>query len=250
MSEQEFFSELYDSDFERVRDCALTQLKHAAAIERLLGATAHLPAPRVLSLGCGDGHLERIAAPRLGQIWGVDISEVGIAQATRRAEAAGLANTQFRCEDVTRMAPPEGGAFDAIWALGFLHHIRDEELDQVIAHSLSLLVPGGVMISTDPNARRLVALLTPLVRRTHEKYHSPDERELVPGDLAMRYEGAGFTMERVFYHDFFTGPLAWLWPSIPRPLAQVVWQSDRAIRLIGPLARLSSSFMVFARKPG
>ena len=250
MSEREFFSELYDSEFDRVRDCALMQLKHQSMIDLLLGTLDRPDHARVLSIGCGDGNLERIAAPRLGEIWGVDIADVGVAQANHLASRLGLTNARFLRADVTSMEAPEGQKFDAIWAIGFLHHIRDEELGGVLENSFRMLAPGGVMISSDPSAKRLVAHLKPLVRRTYHKFHSPDERELAPTKTVELYESTGFQVERVHFHDFFSGPLAWLWPSIPRPLANVVWQADRAIRLIGPLARLSSGFLIVARKPG
>src|SRR6185503_18738311 len=109
------------------------------------------------------------------------------------------------------------------------------------------LRPGGVFYSTDPSRRRLVRLLVGLVRRTYDRHHSPDERELDPEAVAAFAEQAGFSQRAVTYTDYFLGPLAWLAPGTPPWLAALMEALDSAsLRL--PLARrYASSFSLRAR---
>ena len=67
---------------------------HARAVRQFLRATGAGRSHRVLSLGCGDGSIERLLAPHVGNVTGVDISPVAIAQA--RAKSAAFANLSFR----------------------------------------------------------------------------------------------------------------------------------------------------------
>lgn len=212
---------------------------HARAARQFLRATGAGRAQRVLSLGCGDGSIERLLAPHVGAVLGVDISPVAIAQARERS--AQFANLSF--------ATGEGwaqGPFDVVAAFAFLHHLDDAAIRATLRAARAALRPGGMFYSSDPSSRRLVGLFRGLVRRTYEHYHSPDERELDVHVLQEHAAQAGFTRVNVQYSDYFLGPLAWLAPGAPDWLAAPLEALDN-LALGVPLARrYASSFSLCA----
>lgn len=212
---------------------------HARAARQFLRATGAGRAHRVLSLGCGDGSIERLLAPRLGSVLGVDISAVAVEQA--RARSARFANLAFKTGEGWAHGP-----YDAVAAFAFLHHLDDAAIRATLRAARAALRPGGVFYSSDPSSRRLVGLFRGLVRKTYDRYHSPDERELDPDVLAKLLETEGFEKVQVSYTDYGLGPLAWLMPGAPRWLAAPLEGLDN-LALAVPLARrYASSFSLCA----
>jgi SAM-dependent methyltransferase len=214
---------------------------HARAARQFLRHTGARPQHRVLSLGCGAGLIERLLAPHVGEIVGLDISRVAIEQA--RAGTTAFANLRFELAD-----GPIGrfGSFDIVAAFAFLHHLEERAIGETLRAARAVLRPGGLFYSSDPSRRRAVGLLTGLVRRTYERHHSPDERELAPEALAALAGEAGFARRAIGYTDYFLGPLAWLAPGTPARLAPALEALDN-LALATPLARrYASSFYLCA----
>jgi len=237
MNERDYHDRHYEAEaalfdtplFRRVHDRAARQFLRIARAGR-----AH----RILSLGCGDGAIERRLAPHVGTILGVDISPVAIARA--RAKSAQFANLAFE------VAGKWQGDFDIVAAFAFLHHLDDAAICDTLRAARRALRPGGLFYSSDPSRRRLVGLFRGLVRKTYERYHSPDERELDAQALAALAGEAGFLEVRTGYSDYFLGPLAWLAPGTPRFLAPGLEALD-SLALKLPLARrYASSFYLCA----
>jgi len=237
MNERDYHDRHYEAEaalfdtplFRRVHDRAARQFLHIARASR-----AH----RILSLGCGDGSIERRLAPHVGTIVGVDISPVALAQA--RAKSTQFANLSFE------IAGRSQGDFDIVAAFAFLHHLDDAAIRDTLHAARRALRPGGLLYSSDPSRRRLVGLLRGLVRKTYERYHSPDERELDAGALAAMAGEAGFSEVKTGYSDYFLGPLAWLAPGTPAWLASGLEALD-SLALGIPLARrYASSFYLCA----
>jgi ubiquinone/menaquinone biosynthesis C-methylase UbiE len=97
----------------------------------------------LLDCGCGSGSITvgLAAAVAPGQVIGIDISEVEIARARKRAEE-GMGNVDFRVGDITQL-PFSSGSFDAVFCHNVIEHLRDplkalEEMRRVLA-------PGGVL---------------------------------------------------------------------------------------------------------
>jgi SAM-dependent methyltransferase len=65
-------------------------------------AAEPLDRSRVLDVGCGTGRLTLALAPAAKWVVGLDRDGAAIAEARRRAEAAGLANAEFHDVDVER----------------------------------------------------------------------------------------------------------------------------------------------------
>ena len=238
MNEREYHDAHYEAEA-RLFETPLFRRVHARAARQFLRATGAGRPHRVLSLGCGDGSIERLLAPHVGSLVGVDISPVAIAQA--RTKSAAFANLSFRSGE----GWPDG-PYDVVAAFAFLHHLDDAAIRETLRAARAVLRPGGSFYSSDPSSRRAVALFRGLVRATYERYHSPDERELDPDVLIELAKGAGFSDVKSGYTDFFLGPLAWLAPGTPGALTGVLEAADSLALHVPLVRRYASSFSVCA----
>jgi SAM-dependent methyltransferase len=237
MNEREYHDQHYEAEA-ALFESALFRRVHERAAREFLRSTRAGPSHRVLSLGCGDGSIERRLAPHVGEIVGLDISPVAIAQA--RAKSTGFANLSFQ------IGEKPCGEFDVIAAFAFLHHLDDGAIREVMRTARKALRPGGVFYSSDPSRRRLVGVFRGLVRKAYERYHSPDERELDPDVLASMATHAGFERLIVGYCDYFLGPLAWLAPGTPRAVAPMLEAMDNVALSLPFVRRYASSFYLCA----
>ena len=238
MNEREYHDAHYEVEA-RLFETPLFRRVHARAARQFLRATGAGRAHRALSLGCGDGSIERLLAPHVGSVVGVDISPVAIAQA--RIKSAAFANLSFQSGERW----PEG-PYDVVAAFAFLHHLDDAAIRATLRAARAALRPGGVFYSSDPSSRRAVALFRGLVRGAYERYHSPDERELDPDVLVEVANRAGFSKVKSGYTDYFLGPLAWLAPGTPRALAVALEGLDSVTLHVPLVRRYASSFSLCA----
>lgn len=93
----------------------------------------------VLDAGCGMGRHARQVAAHAGTVVAVDFS-VAIEQAARNT--APLGNVACIQADLTKL-PLREAAFDFVYSIGVLHHIRDTE--GTLKGLVSMLKPGGRM---------------------------------------------------------------------------------------------------------
>ena len=104
------------------------------------------PVPRAVSLGCGDGGLERQAA-ELGvadKLLGLDLSPDAVAVAQQHAADAGLGQRiAYAVCDLDRLTL-QPGSCDAVLAAMSLHHVR--ELERVLDQVRAALRPGGLLV--------------------------------------------------------------------------------------------------------
>ena len=247
MSERDYHDRHYESDAAAIQGTPLFRRVHERSARHFLRATGCGPAHRVLSLGCGDGTIERHLAPHVGEIVGIDVSSVAIAQARDGAAAAGLRNLSFQVSEEGTPRFGELGRFDCIAGFAFLHHLTDEQIEQTFAAVQAALPAGACFYSSDPSTRRLIGLFTRLVRKTYEQFHSPEERELQPEWLAGMAAKAGL-QPSVHYVDYFLGPLAWLAPGTPRGAVSALAALDGAALAVPLLRRYASSFSLVARR--
>jgi SAM-dependent methyltransferase len=97
-----------------------------------------------LEIGCGIGRLEVALASRLGEVWGIDISEGMIAAARRRA--AGLGNVHFAVGSGRDLAPFPDDRFDLVFAVDSFPYLQQAGPELVAAHfaeTARVLKPGG-----------------------------------------------------------------------------------------------------------
>lgn len=202
---------------------------------------------RVLSLGVGDGRKEALLAPHMARLEGVDLSGVAVRMAQQRLTRAGCASVELRCADAltVELAP---GAYDAVLAIGLLHHLDDARIVALLARVLGWLKPGGVLITNDPQDRRLVALFRRMFLRVYRKYHSEGERELNIAKLLRQVREAGFASASLHFTDFFLDPLGWVFPRFPGVLVGPARVFDDLLLGVPGLRRFSSHFGLVARK--
>lgn len=246
MNEAEHHDRHYAEAAKAHGESPLFQRVHDRSARDLLRRIVAARSQRMLSLGCGDGAIERRLAPYFGEIVGLDISAIAIERARGSSAAEGLDNLSFFVANAADESLRELGSFDVVAAFAFLHHLSDERIRRTLAAARASLRAGGVFYSIDPSQRRLVRLFAGCVRAAYNRHHSPDERELDPERLAALAVEAGFAAPVIGYVDFFLGPLAWLAPGIPRWLVgPLVALDDLALRL--PLVRrYASSFSLRA----
>jgi SAM-dependent methyltransferase len=247
MNERDFHDQHYESDADHIQESALFRRVHDRSARDFLARTGIGHTHRVLSLGCGDGSIERRLAPYVGEIVGLDISPVAIDHARAKAESAGISNLKFVASDAGALDLEGFGKFDCVAAFAFLHHLDDPTMGKVLAEARKVLKPGGSFYSSDPSRHRFIRHFAQLVRSTYDRHHSPDERELDPKSLVAAATRAGFPTPAVRYVDYFLGPLAWLAPGTPKWLAGPLAALD-SVALNVPGARgYASSFSLMAR---
>jgi ubiquinone/menaquinone biosynthesis C-methylase UbiE len=247
MNERDYHDLHYETEAATIQGSALFQRVHDRAAREFLHCTASGRGHRILSLGCGDGSIEQRLAPHVGEIVGLDISAVAIAQARIKSDAAGLRNLSFAVSDAGSLQMEGLGQFDVIAAFAFLHHLGDAAIGDTLLAARRALRRGGAFYSSDPSRRRLIGLFAGCVRATYDRYHSPDERELDPHTLAALAMQAGFARPLIGYVDYFLGPLAWLAPGTPRWLGPALGALDDLALSVPLVRRYASSFSLLAR---
>lgn len=95
-----------------------------------------------LEIGCGQGELCGLLAPRAGRVIGVDLAENMIAQARRLHPAP---NVEYRCGNILEMEFADG-SFDLIVTTATAHHLPFEWL---LAFAKRTLKPRGVLLILD-----------------------------------------------------------------------------------------------------
>jgi SAM-dependent methyltransferase len=113
-------------------------------VDLLHGDTAYPAGSRVLEAGCGVGAQTVTLARRSPEaaITSVDISAASVAEAERRAAAAGVTNVTFRQADLFAL-PFAPGSFDHVFVCFVLEHLaRPADALRTLA---ALLAPGGTI---------------------------------------------------------------------------------------------------------
>ena len=102
------------------------------------------PGMRILDVGCGPADILDYL-PDV-DYWGYDISEPYVAQAKARFGQRG----RFNCQQLQLHDLAALPKFDAVLALGLLHHLDDPVAVGVFQLAYEALQPGGRMLSIDP----------------------------------------------------------------------------------------------------
>ncbi|HEX4441054.1 MAG TPA: methyltransferase domain-containing protein [Thermoanaerobaculia bacterium] len=104
----------------------------------------------VLDIGCGIGRIEKYLAPRVREMWAVDISGEMIARAQRRL--AGLPNVNLREVGNTEfLSSFEAERFDLVFSFLVLQHLAREDAFLYLRDAHRVLKPGGTLVTQFPN---------------------------------------------------------------------------------------------------
>jgi trans-aconitate methyltransferase len=133
--------------------------------EHLLRDAGIVPGMRVLDIGCGMGDVTMLAAGLVGPTGGVvsiDMDQVSVETARRRASAAGLDNATFHRGEISSFADPK--PFDAIVGRLVLEFLP--ETTAIISRLCGLLKPGGIIALQEPTWKIWLACTAHLPLRT------------------------------------------------------------------------------------
>lgn len=141
------------------------------------------PRDRVLDIGCGPADVLKYLPPDI-DYHGFDVSEEYIAAARSRYGGRG----SFSVQAVTLDVADRLGQFDAVIAVGVLHHLTDGEADALFKVAHRVLQRGGRVITLDgvyvrgqnPIARLLLKLDRGQHVRSTEQYLAIAQRSF-PG---------------------------------------------------------------------
>jgi SAM-dependent methyltransferase len=164
------------------------------------------PVASALTLGSGDGRLERGLAPKrfARHHLGLDLSAGAVAAAQAAATDAGFDQISYRVADLD--APelgPELGetAFDIVLGISSVHHV--ERLEELFAAVERALVPGGIFFLNEyvgPKrfqwTRRQLECATHLLGVLPERY-----RRVGEGEGAIHHQPFAPTAEAVIAAD-------------------------------------------------
>ena len=111
-------------------------------IQRHLGDPRH---QRVLDVGCGVGKTDRLLAPHLGSLTGVDVSSASVDRARRD-------NPQVRYEAYDgRILPFQNESFDVAFVICVLHHVLPKDRIPLLTEMKRVLKPGGLLLVFEHN---------------------------------------------------------------------------------------------------
>ena len=151
MSDLRRIIEVYDSALIRAYATVRFRIIDLRFIEEI---GQYLPdSGRILDLGCGFGlfALAFGAGRARRRILGVDLDARRIAVARAAASRLGADNVEFAVGDARD--PRFAGSFDAVYLLDIVHHVPRPAVDPLLAAIRRALLPGGVLIVKDVDAR-------------------------------------------------------------------------------------------------
>jgi 2-polyprenyl-3-methyl-5-hydroxy-6-metoxy-1,4-benzoquinol methylase len=152
---------------------------------RFLDTIGVPPGISALDVGCGGGNVTLEVARRVGpagRVVGIDFDGEILEYARRDADAAGLANVEFRPGDVRSAG---AGPYDLVTARFVLSHLADPE--SVVAGLVAVLRPGGRLAVEDTDFTTLGAVpASPVLIRTAEIYRETLRRGGGDADIGLR----------------------------------------------------------------
>src|SRR3954454_13926895 len=131
--------ESWDASYQRDSDAPWDIHRPQPAIQRL--ADAGLLTGDVLDSGCGTGEHALLAAANGANALGVDLSQVAIERARRKAAERGL-DVRFDAGDVLTMPLSDAG-FDVVIDSGLFHVLDDDDRIEYVDRLTGVLRPGG-----------------------------------------------------------------------------------------------------------
>lgn len=99
------------------------------------------PETVLVDIGCGIGRMDRHLAPRVGRLYGIDVSGEMVAQARKRLDA--LKNVEFLEGNGWNLDPLPGNFADIVICHLTFQHVPRQVTLGYFKHVLDVLKPGG-----------------------------------------------------------------------------------------------------------
>ncbi len=170
----------------------------------------------LLDVGSGDGTLISRCASRFGHLVGIDVADVRVRTAARRATLAGLDNVSFAVANIDLGLPLQDASIDVATVVAVLAFIFDPQalLDEL--HRV--LTPGGHLVFEVLNLaylpRRLALLAGRLPRHsTANGWDGGHLHNFTKAALAEELPLHGFAVEQ-WTGSGVLAPLRTWWPSL------------------------------------
>jgi 2-polyprenyl-3-methyl-5-hydroxy-6-metoxy-1,4-benzoquinol methylase len=110
---------------------------------------------KILEIGCARGKQLIYFAKEFGyKVFGIDLSENGVALGKANMKIAGVKGTLL-CEDIYKTSL-ESESFDVVYSMGLIEHFNN--LSEIIDAHIKLLKKNGILILTVPNFRNSLYL--------------------------------------------------------------------------------------------
>jgi ubiquinone/menaquinone biosynthesis C-methylase UbiE len=172
---------------------------------------------RLLDVGCGDGDLVFICREKFGECYGIDISDVRVERAKRRALEKHTNNIYFYVCDADEGLPFSDSFFDAVTCISVLEHVFNPP--NVVNEIHRVLKLGGVFIVQVPNVAWLpyrIQLLFGKLPKTGGVYLGADWEHLhwfTKDVLVKLLLASGFQIKQVTCSGIFA-KYRKIWPSL------------------------------------
>lgn len=133
--------------------------RRQAGVLGMVDAAALSPGASALEIGSGAGHLTVELARRGLDVHAIDVSEAMVEATARQAHAAGLAHrVSTSVGDIEALSFSDESC-DVVVAVGVIPWVDNPRVG--IAEALRVLKPGGQLVLTVDNKRRLVVFTDP-----------------------------------------------------------------------------------------
>lgn len=205
---------------ERNRDNAFHRRRFEITIDLLRQAVrGQGGVPRVLDLGCGEGHITDAMLKALGQaeLTGVDYAVSAIRYAHRQ-----FPGIDFSVADAYE-APFAAGHFDVVVCNNLWEHVPDPL--RLLGEMKAMLKPGGCVIMSTPSRYHLGNLLR-VLRGKPVQFMSPHHvTEYTVGQVIEQFTYGGFKVEAI----------------VSRPIEAGSWKRALARAVLSPWLKLVGS---------
>lgn len=193
----------------------------------------------ILEIGCGTGAYSEWIAKEIPfrRLVCTDISARALLIARTKVSDP---RVEFREEDLMRSSFRDG-EFGAVLGNSILHHL---DVSRALAELRRILVPGGLLVLSEPNMANPQVFLTknvPFLKRLVGD--TPEETAFVRWKLPARLREAGLEPLAIRPFDF-------LHPWTPAPLVDLVSAAGKACERIPVVREIAGSLLVVARSRG